>query len=155
MSDSWEDLDEGWDEVETGGGYQPPPPGVYQAQITVSRPEVSDWDAKQIRWEWQITDGPLAGKKVGVWDNCETDVGRSILKSRMEALGVGDIPPSEIKRRCEAGEFIDVVCEIYVGKQKPKDDGSLYPPPVYINKALGVGERAVFPTAATDDDIPF
>lgn len=139
--EEWEDI-----EVRTGGGGLPE--GTYQAKIAVFRVEESNWGDTQLAIGFE----DLGGKGMQmVWDNLDSEVGRSIAKSHLSSLG-WDGKLSNLPGACELGEFDDLVVDIRV-KDNVKDE-KVYKA-VYINRLYGKSANPGGSAPADDDDVPF
>lgn len=146
FADHLAQYDEEWEELEvrTGGGGLPE--GPYQAKIVIARVEESNWGDTQLALGFEDINGK--GMQM-VWDNLDSEIGRSIAKSHLAALGF-DGKLSDLPDACESGRFNDLVVDIRV-KDNKKDD-KIYKA-VYINKLYGT---SAFPaTDIGDDDVPF
>ncbi len=141
-------YDEEFEEIEVkeggGGGL---PDGTYQAKVKICRVEEADWGDTQLFLMFE----DLGGKGTqGIWDNLDHEVGRSIAKSHLSAMGwSGKL--SELPGSCASGFFDDLVVDIRV-KDNHKDD-KVYKA-VYINKLYGKA-GSVQEVAEGDDDFPF
>lgn len=129
------------------------PAGVYQARVAAMRVEQTGWDDT---WELFIRFEDLNGAgAVSVWDNLESEIGRSIAASHVKALGYeGNL--GKLDTACASGSFDDLVVEIRV-KDNVKEDKTYKA--VYVNRLFGKLEDGVAPTTPAgvrdSDDIPF
>lgn len=141
-------YDQEWEEIEVRSGGGGLPEGTYQAKIVVSRVEESNWGDTQLALGFE----DLGGKGMQmVWDNLDSEIGRSIAKSHLAALGWDD-KLSDLPAACEAGLFDNLVVDIRV-KDNVKDE-KVYKA-VYINRLYGTSANPGGSASADDDDVPF
>lgn len=149
-----------WQETEAAGGALPLfSDGTHQAQLTMCRV----YDHPDFGWQWEIgiqgTDsntGRVASMRK--WHNLPpSDAAAPFVKGDAEVLGYDGLL-SGLEEACTAGQFDDLLVEIYVKSKPSKDDPAKMYANVYFNKTLGKGEPIAATEAAPaadDDDIPF
>lgn len=146
---------EQWDNTEVRSGGQILPDGDYQARVVESRVEKSDlYDEWQLMFKFWDINGQGS---IRCWDNIQQETGMSIAKSRLARLGydVEERGITGLREACEAGEFIDLICDIKV-KTTPGETKDFKN--VYVNRCYGkAGDEGVPAGSAgdPDDDIPF
>lgn len=146
--------DEEWQEAQDAAGqYKELGDGDYQARTVETRVEQSDWGEWQLYLKFQDVNG---GGSVRVWDSLDQEVGRSIAAEHAKALGY-EGPLSGLKAAVEAGELVDLICDIRVRtKAGEKRDFKQ----VYVNRTYGKAAETDVPpppqrASSADDDIPF
>jgi len=100
------------------------PPGkyitkVHSAQLGMSKNK--DNPRMQVAWDFRVIKGDHLNEHIMTWDGIESDNGMSIVKGRLEALGVE--PPAKLADIAEAlDNACDIKCLLSVKKAKGAGD---------------------------------